>query len=211
MVKKVFDINVFGVYSTTQNFAPLLLKAKGTIVNIGSIIARIHGAYASPYGASKAALEMISHAMRQEMEPLGMHVTHVSFAQILFSQVANFHGVAKITVGVISSHCWDNMPPKTIPETSLYFPIREKAEAIMTPAGNYMSPSEFADDVFVRITKSNPPALFWSGSMIWPPRIINVFEYLFGPRVWDLAAGGVSGLNDLRKLMSAREAKKKAA
>jgi len=78
IMKKAFDINVFGVLSTTQAFAPLLLQEKGTIVNVGSMTGRIQGPYASPYGASKAALEMMSHAMRQEMEPLGLHVVHVS-------------------------------------------------------------------------------------------------------------------------------------
>jgi 1-acylglycerone phosphate reductase len=41
LVRKVFDINVFGVLSKTQQFVPLLLQAKGTIVNIGSMTGRI--------------------------------------------------------------------------------------------------------------------------------------------------------------------------
>ena len=78
LVKKTFDVNVFGVIATTQHFVPLLLWAKGTIVNIGSIARNIQGPYCSLYGGSKVALEMISHAMRCEMEPLGLHVVHVS-------------------------------------------------------------------------------------------------------------------------------------
>ena len=93
IVKKVFDINVFGVLATTQNFATLLLKAKGTIVNIGSMTPRIQGPYVSPYGGSKAALEMMSHAMRQEMEPLGLHVIHVCSAQTPISSIANINRV----------------------------------------------------------------------------------------------------------------------
>ena len=99
------------------------------------------------------------------------------------------------------------MPPKTIRETSLYFPIRDKAEALMTPEGIHMPASEFAKEVFSKSTKSHPPALFWSGSMTWPPRIVGFFVYLFGFRVWDLAYGGVSGLNDLAKLVRSKEKK----
>jgi 1-acylglycerone phosphate reductase len=84
LVKKVYDVNVFGVLSTTQAFAPLLLRAKGTIVNIGSMTSKIQGPYASPYGGSKAALDMMSHAMRQEMEPFGVRVVHVCLLSFFF-------------------------------------------------------------------------------------------------------------------------------
>jgi len=102
------------------------------------------------------------------------------------------------------------VPKKSIPETSLNYPIRDKVEALMTPAGNYMLPSEFADDVYTRITKANPPAIFWSGSMTWPPRIVNILVFLFDPRVWDLVTSGISGLKDLARIVRDRELKKKA-
>jgi hypothetical protein len=143
---------------------------------------------------------MMSHAMRQEMKPLGVHVTHVCSFQTLFLYIADIDLVAKIVVGIITTNCWDNMPPKAIPETSLYFPIKDKAEALMTPAGSYISASEFAEDVFGRLLKPNPPALFRSGSMTWPPRIVNF-----------MVTGGVGGLNDLAKIIGAKGSKKKAA
>jgi NAD(P)-dependent dehydrogenase (short-subunit alcohol dehydrogenase family) len=77
-VRETFETNVIGVVSVTKTFAPLLLKSKGTIVNIGSMTGFIPGPYCSSYGGSKAALELLSHAMRQEMEPLGLKVVHVS-------------------------------------------------------------------------------------------------------------------------------------
>jgi 1-acylglycerone phosphate reductase len=36
-VHKLFELNVFAMLSTTQAFAPLLLKLKGTVVNISSV------------------------------------------------------------------------------------------------------------------------------------------------------------------------------
>lgn len=35
--KKMYDVNVWGVVAVTQAFAPLIIAAKGTIINIGSI------------------------------------------------------------------------------------------------------------------------------------------------------------------------------
>jgi 1-acylglycerone phosphate reductase len=36
-VQKMFDVNVFGPMRMVRSFHPLLIKAAGTIVNIGSI------------------------------------------------------------------------------------------------------------------------------------------------------------------------------
>jgi 1-acylglycerone phosphate reductase len=94
-VRKIFDINAFGVLSTTQHFAPLLIQAKGTIINVGSMTGRIQGPYASPYSASKAALEIMSHATRQEMEPFGMHTTHVCSPEPTFLHIANIFRAAR--------------------------------------------------------------------------------------------------------------------
>lgn len=100
------------------------------------------------------------------------------------------------------------MPPKGISQTSLYFPIKEKAEALMTPAGPYMPAEDFAKDVFPKLVKANPPALFWAGSMTLAPRIVNFFVFLFGVRVWDLVTGGVSGLSELSNMVRLKEMKK---
>jgi 1-acylglycerone phosphate reductase len=40
-VQQMFDANVFGVMRTCQAFAPLLIEAKGAIVQIGSITAKM--------------------------------------------------------------------------------------------------------------------------------------------------------------------------
>jgi hypothetical protein len=63
------------------------------------------------------------------------------------------HCRAKLIVGIIKSHIFDNMPPKTVPETTLYFPTKER---LRTPVSNFMSLSEFAENVFARFTEPNP-------------------------------------------------------
>jgi 1-acylglycerone phosphate reductase len=37
--KKMFDVNVWGLLAVTQQFAPLLIAAKGTLLNVASIAA----------------------------------------------------------------------------------------------------------------------------------------------------------------------------
>jgi short-subunit dehydrogenase len=64
-----------------------------TVDNVGSMTLRIQEPYASPYGGSKAALEMISHTMRQEMEPLALHVIQVCSVLTLFLHIANCNAV----------------------------------------------------------------------------------------------------------------------
>jgi short-subunit dehydrogenase len=80
MSKQQFDVNYWGLISTTQQFFPLLRAGKGTIVNIGSAVNFVPGPYTSSYRSTKAAVEVLSHAMRAEMEPFGVHVVHVSAA-----------------------------------------------------------------------------------------------------------------------------------
>lgn len=40
--RRMFDVNFWGMLRTTQAFAPLLIAAGGTVVNIGSINAIVH-------------------------------------------------------------------------------------------------------------------------------------------------------------------------
>lgn len=37
LVQKMFDVNVFGPMRMVHEFHPLLIKSRGTIVNIGSV------------------------------------------------------------------------------------------------------------------------------------------------------------------------------
>jgi hypothetical protein len=112
---------------------------------------------------------------------------------------------ASLIVGIIKSHIFENIPPKTIPETSLYFPTKER---LMTPVGNFISASEFAENVFARLTKPNLPPVFCVGSMTWPPKIVNFLVFLFGPRVWDSVTGERIKPFGQAKTVGSRELKK---
>jgi NAD(P)-dependent dehydrogenase (short-subunit alcohol dehydrogenase family) len=69
------DVNVVGQIAVTQAFLPLLRRARGRIVNIGSISGRLATPFLGPYAASKFALEALSDALRGELRPWGLHVS----------------------------------------------------------------------------------------------------------------------------------------
>ena len=78
---------------------------------------------------------------------------------------------------------------------------------MVAEGGKRMPASEFAETLYPKITKANPSTLLYEGSMVSAARILSSMAWLFGPRFVDLTLGGVSGLNDLSKLVKAREKK----
>ncbi|MFN6559113.1 MAG: SDR family oxidoreductase [Nostoc sp. ChiSLP01] len=69
-----FEVNVFGQIAVTQAFLPLIRKAKGRIINIGSIGSQISAPFISALCASKFALGAFTDALRMELEPWGIEV-----------------------------------------------------------------------------------------------------------------------------------------
>jgi NAD(P)-dependent dehydrogenase (short-subunit alcohol dehydrogenase family) len=73
-IRRQFEVNVIGPVALTQALLPLLAKARGTVVNIGAVSARLTPPFYGPIAASKAALASLNDAMRQEFAPLGIKV-----------------------------------------------------------------------------------------------------------------------------------------
>jgi NAD(P)-dependent dehydrogenase (short-subunit alcohol dehydrogenase family) len=71
------EVNVIGIVATTQAFLPELRRARGRVVNIGSVGARVASPFVGPYTASKAAVASLSSALRQELRPWGIWVAVV--------------------------------------------------------------------------------------------------------------------------------------
>ena len=73
-LREQFEVNLVGAVRVSQAFLPILRRSGGRIVNVGSLTARMSFPFAGPYSASKAALAAMSHAMRRELRPHGVHV-----------------------------------------------------------------------------------------------------------------------------------------
>ncbi len=74
----VYDVNVEGVYRTTQAFAPLVIESRGRIVTTGSIAGTISAFPGfSAYAGSKHWIEAYTDSLAEEMEPHGVVVSVV--------------------------------------------------------------------------------------------------------------------------------------
>ena len=74
----IYDVNVEGVYRTTQAFGPLVMESEGRIVTTGSIagtLAAFPGF--SAYSGSKHWIEAFTDSFATEMEPHGVMVSVV--------------------------------------------------------------------------------------------------------------------------------------
>lgn len=71
------EVNVIGQVAVTQAMLPMLRRATGRVVFMGSIGGRLGTAMMGPYNASKFALEGIAEAFRAEMRPWGIKVVLV--------------------------------------------------------------------------------------------------------------------------------------
>jgi NAD(P)-dependent dehydrogenase (short-subunit alcohol dehydrogenase family) len=82
-LRRQFEINVFGVVRVTQACLPLVRKARGRIINIGSVGGQITIPFGGALCASKYAVEAINDALRMELYPWGIHVVLVAPAGIV--------------------------------------------------------------------------------------------------------------------------------
>src|SRR6476620_7364473 len=71
-VLREFEVNVFGSLATINAFLPLLRKAKGRIVQIGSMTGRFPLPFSGPSSASKAAMEAFADVYRTELKPFSI-------------------------------------------------------------------------------------------------------------------------------------------
>jgi NAD(P)-dependent dehydrogenase (short-subunit alcohol dehydrogenase family) len=76
-LRKQLEVNLIGQVAVTQYFLPHLRRAKGRVVNMGSISGRIASPLIGPYSMSKYGLEAFSDSLRRELYPWGIHVSLV--------------------------------------------------------------------------------------------------------------------------------------
>jgi len=97
-LRKIFEVNVFGLTETTRVFLPLLKAGvKPAIVNISSIAGKRGIPGRSEYSASKFAVQGFSEALRAELYKDGVDVlvvnpglTQTNFSKNMLEQKARF-------------------------------------------------------------------------------------------------------------------------
>ena len=76
-VRELFELNVLAPLALVQEAAPLLEKARGTVVMISSVAGIVAAPNLGAYSASKFALEALSMSMRAELAAKGVRVVVV--------------------------------------------------------------------------------------------------------------------------------------
>ncbi len=83
-LRRQFDTNVMGAVEMIQAVVPHMAAAGGgCIVNIGSVSSLLATPFGGAYSASKAALHLLSDALRPEVAPFGIHVLVVRAGGVL--------------------------------------------------------------------------------------------------------------------------------
>lgn len=77
LLRRMFDVNVFGTRDLSVAVLPLLKRSKGRLVFVTSMAARMTMPFLGGYSATKAAIEALADALRVELRPWGVSVAMV--------------------------------------------------------------------------------------------------------------------------------------
>ncbi|MCY1144199.1 SDR family NAD(P)-dependent oxidoreductase [Actinoplanes sp. Pm04-4] len=92
--RKLFDTNVLANLSVLRAALPALRASKGRIVQMSSLNGQFAWASSGLYSASKAAVELFSEALAQELAPTGARVTIVEPGVFATEFATSLHVVA---------------------------------------------------------------------------------------------------------------------
>ncbi len=148
-MQRQFETNVFAIVGVTRAMFPVLRRAKGLVVNIGSVSGVLVTPFAGAYCASKAAVHALSDALRMELAPFGVRVMEVQPGAIESSFAKNAGHEAE----------------QLITEQSPWFPLREGIRARAKASQDKPTPTrEFAEGLLKAVQHSNPPRLIRLGN-----------------------------------------------
>ncbi len=182
-----FETNFFAIIAIVQAFTPLLISAKGLIINIGSVAAIVPYVFGSVYNASKAALHAYSQTLRLELEPYDVRVLVV------------------ITGGVKSNIARTG---RILAKDSLYLDINEDFQRRVSHSQDgAMGNETYAKGVVAEALKPawRQKKWLWRGNkalLVW------FASSFLGSWIFDWVVPGMFGLDRLKRLVRARKARK---
>jgi 3-oxoacyl-[acyl-carrier protein] reductase len=92
--RKMFDVNVLGTLLTSQEALKLFDINGGSIINISSIVSTDPEPTLSVYGASKAAMSLLTNALSKELGPKNIRVNSLRPSMVLTEGLASLGVVA---------------------------------------------------------------------------------------------------------------------
>lgn len=129
-----------------QKFAPLLMNAKGTIVQIGSLAGIIPYVFGSVYNSSKAALHSYSNTLRVELKPFDVRVVTIVTGGVK-SNIARTH--------------------RELPGDSIYLPVQKEYEERLVHSQTSSIPNEQYAATVVGQVLNRPSNHVWAGGKSW--------------------------------------------
>lgn len=148
-LRQQLETNIVGVVAVTRAVVPQMIeRRKGRIVNIGSVSGLTATPFAGAYCGSKAAVHLMSDALRMELAPFGIRVIIVQPGAV----ESRFGDRASQTAGRFASG-------------SIYSPVYDsiEARAHASQVGS-MPVTEFAGLLVRAVTEATPPAVFRAGT-----------------------------------------------
>jgi len=148
-LRQQFETNVFAVVGVTRALFPLLRRARGRVVNIGSVSGVLVTPFAGAYCASKAAVHALSDALRLELAPFGIEVMEVQPGAIASQFASNAQRQAD----------------QVLAADSPWWPLREHVQARARASQDKpTSAVEFAQGVVAAVGKSPVPGVVRLGN-----------------------------------------------
>ncbi|TVY55514.1 Short-chain dehydrogenase cctT [Lachnellula cervina] len=173
--RKLWEVNYWGVLAVTRAFAPLIIKEKGAVVNIGSSAGLVNLPWQGIYTSSKAATNLLSETLRLELEPLSVRVITV-------------------VAGIVKSSFFANLGNEDfeLPQGSYYKSLEKHIGGLSRgedlPA-NAMGAEEFGRGVVADVLAGKRGNTY-TGTLGWASWVVPVFPKGF---LEEGGLGGVSG------------------
>ncbi|MGB3771133.1 MAG: SDR family oxidoreductase [Rhodococcus sp. (in: high G+C Gram-positive bacteria)] len=129
-INRLFQLNVIGSIDLIQRVLPgMRARRRGTIVNVGSMLASFPLAYRSSYVATKAAIKGFSTAAREELAPFGIDITTVEPGSIntklserrtkYISEGSPYAAAFTKTIGILDTKEAEGITPEKVAATVL--------------------------------------------------------------------------------------------
>ena len=183
--KDLFDLNVWSYLATIQAFLPLLRKSsQGMIVNQTSIASATTLPFQAAYGASKAAMAVLSDTLRLELQVFNITVVELKTGVVASNLIANHKQVTQ----------------PTLPQNSIFAPAKDEVERTLRQdqfVGQGLPAEQWAKAVTQDLLKAKPPSVIWRGESAWLVRLASILP--FG--TLDGTAKKVTGLDEVEKIL----------
>jgi NAD(P)-dependent dehydrogenase (short-subunit alcohol dehydrogenase family) len=152
-LREQLEVNVIGQVAVTQAVLPLLRRARGRVIFVGSLGGKVAVQFAGPYHASKYAMEAIADSWRQELAPDGIAVSLIE------------PGAMATPIWAKAAERIDDLLARSTPETARYRDRLRSFQATLRAQGKSgSSPAQVADTIQEAVTAEHPRSRYAVGA-----------------------------------------------